>query len=136
MPFMMNISTKEGKTYKIESDSEALIDKSIGEFIEGSDFSTDLKGYKFKIVGASDKAGFPALENIPGFGLKRVLLSYGKGMKEKKPDGLRKRKTVRGKTISKDIVQINLKLEKEGEKKLADIFPEQNQAKPKEEKKE
>ncbi len=40
------------------------------------------------------------------------------------------RKTVRGKVISPDIVQINLKIVKEGGKKLSEIFPEQNQPKP------
>ena len=42
------------------------------------------------------------------------------------PGGLRLRKTVRGKVISPLIVQINLKLIKEGSKKLSEIFPDQN----------
>ena len=51
-----------------------------------------------------------------------------------RPKGLRLRKTARGKVISQDIVQINLKILKEGNKKLSEIFPEQN--KPKENKEE
>ncbi len=47
-----------------------------------------------------------------------------------KPEGLRLRRTVRGKTISPEIVQINLKVLKHGNKPLSEIFPEQN--KPKE----
>jgi hypothetical protein len=43
------------------------------------------------------------------------------------------RKTVRGKVISPVIVQINLKILKEGHKKLSEIFPEQNQPKEKKE---
>ena len=43
-----------------------------------------------------------------------------------KPKGLRLRKTVRGKTISEAISQINLKVLKEGKKKLLEIFPDQN----------
>ncbi len=42
------------------------------------------------------------------------------------PKGLRLRKTVRGKVISPEIVQINLKILKQGAKKLSDIFSEQN----------
>ena len=66
------------------------------------------------------------------------MLTYGKGMHKKpkgvkkkgsKPKGLRLRKTVRGKIISPAIVQINLKLLKEGGKKLQEIFPEQNKSK-------
>ena len=77
---------------------------------------------------------------VEGQGLKKVLLTYGKGMKKRpkregkkkqstpKPKGLRLRKTVRGKILSEDIRQINLKLEKEGSKKLTEIFPDQNKA--------
>ena len=39
------------------------------------------------------------------------------------------RKTVRGKVISPAVVQINLKILKEGNKKLSEMFPEQNQPK-------
>jgi hypothetical protein len=44
------------------------------------------------------------------------------------PGGLRLRKTVRGKIISPAIIQINLKLIKEGSKKLSELYPEQNKA--------
>ena len=47
-----------------------------------------------------------------------------------KPKGLRLRKTVRGKIISTAISQINLKVVKEGGKKLSEVFPDQG--KPKE----
>ena len=82
------------------------------------------------------------MKDVEGFGKKKVLLTYGKAMKKRPrregkkklttptPKGLRLRKTVRGKIISPEIIQINLKLLKEGSKKLSDIFPEQN--KPKE----
>ena len=46
--------------------------------------------------------------------------------------GVRLRRTVRGKVISDKIVQLNLKVVKSGDKKLSDIFLEQN--KPKEKK--
>ena len=53
-----------------------------------------------------------------------------------KPKGLRLRKTVRGKVISQEIVQINLKILKEGKKKLVEVFPEQNKTKEVEKQKE
>ena len=140
MPFKINIGTKEGKTYKIESESEELVGKSIGEKINGKEILPALDGYEFEIKGASDIAGFTAMENVEGIGLKRVLLTYGKGMhkrskkegKKKRsnstPKGLKLRKVVRGKIISPAIVQINLKLIKEGSKKLSEIFPEQTKS--------
>jgi len=143
MPFKINISEKSGKTFKLESESEELIEKEIRHNISGKDISPDLEGYEFEITGASDKSGFPVMENVEGIGLKKVLLGYGKGMhikpkgdkkKGTKPKGLRLRKTVRGKIISSAISQINLKVVKEGSKKLEEIFPEQNKSKEPEKK--
>jgi small subunit ribosomal protein S6e len=143
MVFKVNIGTKDGKTYKMESESESFLEKSLGEKIEGKDISPDLEGYEFEINGASDKAGLPARKDVEGIGLKRVLLNYGEGMHKRpkregkkkrsnpKPKGLRLRKTARGKILSSLIVQINLKVLKQGHKKLSEIFPDQNKAKEK-----
>lgn len=125
MPFKINIGTKKGLTFRFEIESDVLIGKKIGDIIKGEDLKPELKGYELKITGLSDKAGFPSLPNLEGVGLRRVLLSYGSGMREKKPRGLRKKKTVRGNTIDYDIVQINTVVEKEGTKKLEEIFPDQ-----------
>lgn len=139
--FKINISEKTGKTFKLEAEAEELIGKSIHEKVNGIEVSPDLNGYEFEITGASDIAGLPSLDIVEGVGLKRVLLTFGKGMKKRarregkrkrtdyKPEGLRLRRTIRGKTISPSIIQINLKVLKEGSKKLADIFSEQNKAK-------
>ncbi len=144
MLFKINLGTKEGKTYKIEKEATFLIGKSINDKISGKDISSDLEGYEFEIKGASDKSGFPSIKGIQGNSLKRVLLKYGKGMHKRPrregkkkvsnftPKGLKLRKTLRGEVISEEISQINLKVIKEGPKKLSEIFPEQN--KPKEEK--
>lgn len=138
--FKINISNKEGKTYKLELDNEALNGESLGNKISGIDLTTDLSGYEFIITGASDKSGFTAMADVPGVGLNKILLGYGKGMKKRpkhegkkkysknKPKGLRLRKTVRGNTISEAITQVNLKITKEGQKKLSEIFPDQNKA--------
>jgi len=140
--FKINISEKSGKTYKLEVEAEALLEKALHDKVQGKDISPDLEGYEFEISGASDKSGFPALKDVEGFGRKKVLLTYGKAMKKRPkregkwkqttptPKGLRLRKTVRGRVISPEIIQINLKTLKEGNKKLSEVFPEQN--KPKE----
>lgn len=140
MPFKINISDKSGKTYKLELENEGLNGKEISEKIPGNELLPALEGYELEITGASDKAGFPSFQNIEGIGLKRVLLTYGKGMKKRpkqegkwkrtknRPKGLRLRKTVRGKVISPDVVQINLKVTKHGIKPLIEIFPEQNKS--------
>jgi len=136
--FKINIATKYGKTFKIESEAEILIGKKLGDKINGKDISPDLDGYEFEITGASDKSGFTSMADSEGTGLNKVLLTYGKAMKKrprkegkkkqlcKKPKGLRLRRTVRGNTISEAISQINLKILKEGKKKFEEVFPEQN----------
>ncbi len=135
--FKINISEKSGKTYKIESEAPGLIEKSLHDKVDGKDISPDLEGYELEITGASDKSGFTAMKNVEGIGLKKLLLVYGKAMKKRprregkikrsknKLKGLRLRKTVRGRVISPEIVQINLKVIKKGGKKLEEIFPEQ-----------
>ena len=126
MAFKINIASKDGKTFKLDSESDAFIGLKLGESISGKDVKSDLDGYEFTIAGASDKAGFPAYSPFEGVTLKGVLLTHGFGMKENKPKGMRKRKTVRGNTISADVIQINLTVKKAGSKSLAELFPEQN----------
>ena len=147
MVFKINISEKSGKTYKLETESEEIVGKELHDKINGKILLPDLEGYELEITGASDKAGFTAMKEVEGIGLKKLLLTYGKAMhtrprkegKKKpsnpKPKGLRMRKTVRGKVISPEIVQINLKVLKEGAKKLEEVLGKKEEA-PEEEKKE
>lgn len=153
MPFKINISDK-GKTFKLEVETEFLVGKKIGEKIEGKELKKELENYEFEITGTSDKAGFPGKKDVEGTALKRVLLKKGfgmktrprkegKGKKRRLQKGLRLKKTVRGNTISRDTVQINIKVIKSGNKKLEEIFPktekpaeEVKKEKPEKEKKE
>lgn len=119
------IGKDKGKTFHVEADEKIFLGMKIGDTVQGKDISEDLEGYEFVIMGASDKSGFSAFAELEGVGRKRLLLKYGKGMRQRKPKGMRKRKTVRGNTIAADIAQINLKVKKEGKKTLSEIFPEQ-----------
>jgi len=142
MVFKINIGTKTGKTYKFETEAKSVEGKELHQKVLGKELGLNqelknLEDYEFEITGASDRSGFTALESVPGTGLKGVLLSYEKGMKKRSrregkkkrssytPKGLRLRKTVRGKVISSEIVQINLKIIKEGKKPLNEIFVSQ-----------
>lgn len=131
MAFKINVSDKDGKTYKVEAEAPGLMQKNLGDVVKGEEVSPDLAGYTLQITGLSDKSGFASLQSVEGFGLKKVLLGYGKGMhkrpkgdkkKNKMPNGLKLRKTIRGKIISEAVVQINTKVVKEGAKPLKDIF--------------
>ncbi len=147
MPYKINIATKEGKTFKLEADSEAVDGKKLHDMLPGKAISEDLDGYEFEITGASDKTGFTHMKGVEGFSVKKVLLRYGKGMRKRQkfegkkkrsnptPRGLRMRKKVRGEVLSDKTSQINLKILKEGKKKLSEVFPDQNKAPETEEKK-
>src|SRR3989344_230145 len=126
MVYKLVIGNK-GKAWKVELDSEVLAGKSLGDKVDGKDLKADLEGYEIEITGGTDTAGFPLKSDVEGIGLRRVLLTKGWGMRDSRK-GVRIRKTVRGKTISEKVTQINLKVVKEGKKKLSDIFPEQNKS--------
>jgi small subunit ribosomal protein S6e len=131
MPFKINISDK-GKTYKLETESEVIVGKKIGETIQGKDVAPELEGYELEITGTSDKAGRPGFKGLEGSAYHRKLLTLGPGMKNRKK-GLRLRKTLRGEEISSKTSQINIKVIKEGNKKFDDLIKPAEEA-PTEEK--
>jgi small subunit ribosomal protein S6e len=114
---------KTGRAYqKVVSGANAnkLIGKQIGDVINGTlvDLPPD---YELQITGGSDKDGFPMRPDLPGTGRRRLLLSGGVGYNPKEK-GVRRRKTVRGRVISADIVQINMKVVKHGKIPLEEFF--------------
>lgn len=109
------------KSYQIEVDQNKaaeVLGKKIGDEIRGD--SLGLTGYTLKITGGTDRDGFPMLSDINGPGARRILLTGTPGY-HPKMKGQRKRKRVRGNTISQDTTQINTKILKKGEKTLDEI---------------
>ncbi len=122
------------KAYKIEADQDkaaGIVGKIIGNKFNGDILG--LPGYEIQITGGTDKDGFPMHPQVHGPGRKSIVLSYPPGF-HPRIKGQRKRKMVRGNTISLDIVQINCKVTKVGAKSLDQIFAKKEE-KPAEEKK-
>lgn len=94
--------------------ANALIGLRIGDEIDGT--IVGMPGVKLIIRGGSDRSGAPMRPDVPGPVKRRLLLSQGPGFKPTKK-GLRKRKLVRGNTITEDIVQINVAIKREEEVK-------------------
>ena len=99
-----------------------LIDKKIGNEIEGDVISDLFDGYIFKIQGGFDKDGFAMKNGILTQARKRILLKKGaknfhfrNGFHR---TGLSKRKLVRGCIVSPEIRVLNLKIVKNGEKTI------------------
>jgi small subunit ribosomal protein S6e len=97
--------------------SAGFLGKRIGETIGGE--LVGLTGYTFRISGGTDKSGFPLRPEIPGARQVRVFVGEGFGFHAPRR-GMRKRRTFRGSAVSEETVQINLVVEKRGQKPLAE----------------
>jgi small subunit ribosomal protein S6e len=84
--------------------AQSLIGLKIGDRIDGRIIG--FPNIKLEIRGGSDLAGFPMRIDISGPVKKYILLSQGPGFKPRE-NGEKRRKLIRGNTISEDIVQIN-----------------------------
>jgi ribosomal protein S6E (S10) len=139
MAFKINIS-HNGKAFKVETESEVLVGKKIGETVKGEDVDEKLQGYEVEITGLSDLSGIPGFKDLEGTQYHRRLLTYGSGMRDRRK-GIRLRKTNRGEEISLKIHQINMKVIKEGGNKFEDLIKKddskdgETEAAPTEEKK-
>ena len=127
-----NPSTR--KAYKIEVDqtkTAGIIGKLIGNRFNGDIIG--LPGYELQITGGTDKDGFPMHPQVHGPGRKKIILAHPPGF-HPTIKGQRRRKMVRGNTISPDIAQINCKVSKAGVKPIEELLPkkEKEEAKPEE----
>ncbi|MDR2830222.1 MAG: 30S ribosomal protein S6e [Methanobrevibacter sp.] len=121
MTFKVVVSDKEN-SYQIESNdsiNKQIVGLTIGEDMDGK--LIGLEGYKLKITGGSDKNGFPMKKDIDSSRRVKSLVSGGIGYKPK-ADGVRRRKSFRGNTISEDIVQINTVVSETGNKSINEIL--------------
>jgi len=112
---------KTGKSHKLElagAKANKLIGKAIGDIVEGE--LVGLLDYKLSVSGGSDKDGVAMRYDLPGSGRKRLLLSRGAGY-HPKSRGVRKRKSIRGREISAETGQVNLKVIEAGSKPLGEI---------------
>jgi len=122
--FKLTLSDKKGKSLSKElKDREAnsLIGLHIGNELDAA--VVGLAG-KIKITGGSDKSGMPMRSDIYGSARKPVLLSKGVGLQNIEK-GQRRRRLIRGNTISEEIYQINCSYD--GELKIEEA-PAENKA--------
>ena len=106
---------KTGKSYNKSlsaDESLTLSSKKLGEEIDLSFMGLD--GYSAIMSGGSYMTGTPMRKEIEGIGLKKILIEKGVGNKE----GIRRRKSVAGNTVSQFTSQVNLKITKYGQKML------------------
>jgi small subunit ribosomal protein S6e len=104
--FKLTISDKKGKSLSKElkdRDATVLVGLHIGSEVDAAIAGL---GGKLKITGGSDKSGIPMRGDIYGSARKPVLISQGVGLKNAEK-GQRRRRLIRGNTISEEIYQLN-----------------------------
>lgn len=114
MEFKVVISDS-GKTYQKEIKGEEaarLVGLRIGDVFDGGMIG---EAGQLQVTGGTDKDGFPMRKGIPGARRVRILMKGGPAFIPKE-DGERRKKQVRGDTISEYIVQVNTKIIQKGEK--------------------
>jgi len=98
--------------------AQALMGRSLGETIDGP--ALGISPSKLLISGGCDKNGVPMRADVHG-GVKRyIVLSSGTGFRSTM-DGERRRKLVRGRTITDETYQINFTI------RSKEVAPEQHQ---------
>jgi small subunit ribosomal protein S6e len=114
--FKVTVADPEtGTTYQREvdgQDANRFLGRQIGDEVDGS--AVGLSGFTLTITGGSDAAGRPMRDDVAGPNLKELLLDGGVGYKPSR-SGERRRITVRGREVSDETAQINVRVEGEGD---------------------
>jgi len=92
------------------SRAQALIGRSLGEVIDGS--ALGIAHSKLLVSGGCDKNGVPMRADVHGGAKKYIVLSSGPGFRPTR-HGERRRKLVRGRTITEETYQVNFTIHKE-----------------------
>jgi small subunit ribosomal protein S6e len=85
--------------------AQLLMGRKVGDVVDAT--TIGLTG-KIMITGGSDRAGFPMRRDTLGGGKNYVLMTRGVGYRSRE-DGVKKRKLVRGNTITEETYQVNAK---------------------------
>jgi small subunit ribosomal protein S6e len=122
--FKLTISDKKGRSQSKEvkdKDANPLLGLRIGNEVDAA--LVGLAG-KIRITGGSDKSGIPMRSDVYGAARKQVLLSKGVGLKNAEK-GQRRRRLIRGNTVSEETYQINCAYD--GELKIEEAPKEEEQ---------
>jgi len=100
--------------------AQALIGRSLGEIIDGSPLG--IAQSRLRITGGCDKNGIPMRADVHGGVKKYIVLSAGPGFRPTR-HGERRRKLVRGRTITDETFQINFTVSKEAAPEKKEPLP-------------
>lgn len=119
----VTVGTTDGETFQTDvEETGQLLGKSIGEEFDGG--IVGLSGYTLEITGGSDRDGFPMRKSIEGSERQKILIEDGAGIQEDE-NGMKRRKSVRGNTVSDQIQQLNTRVVEEGSKSVEELLSEE-----------
>ena len=101
---------EDGATYRVEvdgQDANRFMGRELGEEVDGG--AVGLDGFTLELTGGSDTAGRPMRTDVRGTEVTSILTEGGVGFNPER-DGERKRITVRGREISDETSQINVRI--------------------------
>ena len=107
MPILIVSDPAAGTSQRVEIDAARmgpLVGTRIGQTVDGS--LAGMQGYKLKLTGGTDKDGIPMRPDVHGSAKSRIVLSGGVGYTPKNK-GEKKRKVVRGNTVSQETTFLN-----------------------------
>lgn len=113
---------KAGKARQVEvsgAKATKFIGKTIGSEVDGE--ALGLTGYKLVISGGTDRDGLPMRRDLPAGKRYHVLLTSGTGYHPENV-GRRDRKGLRGREITLDTGQINVKVVEYGPKSVEELL--------------
>merc|ERR1712000_768239 len=121
-----NIADPQNGTQKlinVEEDKQLrhVLDKRIAQEVNGAVIGDQFADYSFKITGGFDKQGFPMKQGILQPDRVRLLLTKDSGCYRPKKTGDRKRKSVRGCIVSREISVLHLVISKRGKEHIPDL---------------
>merc|ERR1712063_28355 len=115
-----NIADPQNGTQKlinVEEDKQLrhVLDKRIAQEVNGAVIGDQFADYTFKITGGFDKQGILQPDRV------RLLLTKDSGCYRPKKTGDRKRKSVRGCIVSREISVLHLVISKRGKEHIPDL---------------
>merc|ERR1712137_1538059 len=114
--------TGSQKIFEVDDDKRLrfVLDKRIAQEVNGAIIGDQFQDYTFKITGGIDKQGFPMRQGILDPDRVRLLLRESKGYILQK-DGDRKRRSVRGCIVSREIAVVNMVVFRRGKEPIPDV---------------
>jgi small subunit ribosomal protein S6e len=129
MPVLIISDPDNGTSQKVEIEDQrirSLVGTRIGSSVDGA--IADMPGYTLKLTGGTDKDGIPMRPDVHGSVKTSVVLSGGVGYKPQNK-GEKKRKMVRGNTVSTETTYLNFTISEKPKGKKKEDRPQSQEEK-------